>query len=48
MVVIALWTWAKLLAVAGKMIVNLEASTGNKSEFILENPNQGLYIPRIT
>ncbi len=37
-----------LLAVAGKIIVNLEMPDGNKQEFILEKPNTGLYIPKMT
>jgi hypothetical protein len=37
-----------LLAVSGKIIVNLEMPGGMKHEIILENPNQGLYIPKMT
>ncbi len=36
-----------LLAVAGKIIVNIEMPDGNKQEFILETPNKGLYIPKM-
>jgi mannose-6-phosphate isomerase-like protein (cupin superfamily) len=37
-----------LVAVAGKIIINVEVLDGTKKEFILENPNQGLYIPKNT
>ena len=36
------------MAVAGKIVINTETLDGIKSEFILENPNQGLYIPNST
>ena len=36
-----------LLAVAGKIIVNTELLDGDKEEFILDKPNQGLYIPKM-
>lgn len=36
-----------LMAVSGKIIVNVEIPKGNKKEFILENPNHGLYIPKM-
>ena len=35
-----------LLAVSGKIIVTVEMPKESKEEFILENPNQGLYIPK--
>lgn len=34
-----------MVAVAGKIIVNIEDAQGNISGFVLENPNMGLYIP---
>jgi mannose-6-phosphate isomerase-like protein (cupin superfamily) len=37
-----------LVAVAGKIIVTVESLDGEINEFILENPNQGLYIPKNT
>lgn len=37
-----------LLAVSGKIIVNIEMPNGNKQEFILENPHTGLFIPKMT
>jgi hypothetical protein len=37
-----------LVAVAGKVIVNIETLDGVKKEFILESPRQGLYIPKNT
>lgn len=37
-----------LVAVAGKVVVNIELLDGSNEEFILENPNQGLYIPKNT
>ena len=36
-----------LLAVCGKIIVNIEMPDGSKEEFVLENPNQGLFIPKM-
>jgi hypothetical protein len=37
-----------LLAVSGKIIVNVEMPDGSKQEFILENPHKGLFIPKMT
>lgn len=37
-----------LVAMAGKIIVTVENLDGEITEFILENPNQGLYIPKNT
>ncbi len=37
-----------LVAVAGKIIINTELFTGEKNEFILDNPYTGLYIPKLT
>lgn len=37
-----------LLAVAGKIIVAIETPDGKKSEFVLDNPNTGLYIPKMS
>lgn len=37
-----------LVAVAGKVVVNIELLDGSNEEFVLENPNQGLYIPKNT
>jgi len=37
-----------LVAVAGKIIINVEMLDGSTSEFILENPNMGLYMPKNT
>jgi len=37
-----------LLAVSGKIVVNIEIQDGTKEEFVLENPNYGLYIPKMT
>lgn len=36
-----------LVAVAGKIIVTTELKDGTKYEFILESPNQGLFIPKM-
>jgi hypothetical protein len=36
-----------LLAVAGRIIVNIEMPGGEKQEFILETPNKGLFIPKM-
>lgn len=36
-----------LLAVCGKIIVNIEMPDGSKEEYVLENPNQGLFIPKM-
>ncbi|MEO7561814.1 MAG: FdtA/QdtA family cupin domain-containing protein [Ferruginibacter sp.] len=35
-----------LVAVAGKIIVGVEMLDGKKFEFVLDNPNIGLYIPK--
>ncbi len=37
-----------LLAVSGKIIVNVEIPDGTRQEFILENPHKGLFIPKMT
>jgi mannose-6-phosphate isomerase-like protein (cupin superfamily) len=37
-----------LVAMAGKIIITIETLDGVKDEFTLENPNQGLYIPKNT
>ena len=37
-----------LVAVAGKIIIGVELLNGEKMEFILDNPNIGLYIPKAT
>lgn len=37
-----------LVAMAGKIIVTVESLDGEINEFILESPNQGLYIPKNT
>ncbi len=37
-----------LIAAAGKIIVDLESSTKDKSNFILDSPQVGLYIPPLT
>jgi hypothetical protein len=36
-----------LVAVAGKIIVTTELKDGTKNEFILDSPNQGLFIPKM-
>ncbi len=36
-----------LLAVSGKIIVKTEMLNGEKSEFILDKPNMGLFIPKM-
>ena len=36
-----------LVAVAGKITVTTELLDGSKKEFILEDPNIGLYIPKL-
>ncbi len=36
-----------LLAVAGRIIVNTEMPGNELSVFVLENPNVGLYIPKL-
>lgn len=35
-----------LVAVAGKIIVNVETANGEKRKFTLAEPSQGLYIPK--
>lgn len=35
-----------LIAVAGKITVGIELTNGQKFEFILDNPDRGLYIPK--
>ena len=35
-----------LVAVAGKIIVNTEMPGGLKNTFVLESPNQGVYLPK--
>lgn len=37
-----------LVAVAGKIIINTEQLIGKKDEFTLDNPDIGLYIPKLT
>jgi hypothetical protein len=37
-----------LVAMAGKIIITVENLDGVINEFILENPNQGLFIPKNT
>jgi hypothetical protein len=37
-----------LVAMSGRIIINTETYNGEKSEFVLENPNIGLYIPKNT
>ncbi len=37
-----------LVAMAGKIIINVETLDGLKEEFVLEHPHVGLYIPRNT
>jgi mannose-6-phosphate isomerase-like protein (cupin superfamily) len=37
-----------LVAVAGKIIINIEMLDGLTEEFVLENPNKGLYMPKST
>ncbi|MEO6540728.1 MAG: FdtA/QdtA family cupin domain-containing protein [Ferruginibacter sp.] len=37
-----------LVAVAGKIIITVETLDGIIEEFILENPHQGLFIPKNT
>jgi hypothetical protein len=36
-----------LVSVAGKIIVNIELKNGEKSEFILDSPSIGLFIPKM-
>ena len=35
-----------LIAVAGKITVNTEMPDGSKERFVLESPNQGVYLPK--
>ncbi|MEO7291799.1 MAG: FdtA/QdtA family cupin domain-containing protein [Ginsengibacter sp.] len=37
-----------LIAVAGKIIITTELLSGEKEEFILDNPYTGLYMPKMT
>ena len=37
-----------LVAVSGKIIINVEMLNGLTEEFVLENPNRGLYMPKST
>lgn len=37
-----------LIALSGIVTVHLEAITGEKKEFILKDPHEGLYIPKLT
>jgi mannose-6-phosphate isomerase-like protein (cupin superfamily) len=37
-----------LIAMSGKIIITVETLDGTMNEFILENPNQGLFIPKNT
>lgn len=37
-----------LVAVSGKIILEIEHQDGVKAEFILDNPDMGVYIPRMT
>ena len=37
-----------LVAMAGKIILTVETLDGDVKEFVLENPNQGLFIPKNT
>lgn len=36
-----------LLAVSGRIIVNIEMPDGVKEEFILDDPHRGLFIPKM-
>jgi len=36
-----------LVAVAGKIIVTCETPDGNSGVYVLENPNMGLYVPKM-
>lgn len=36
-----------IVAVSGKIIIETEDTNGTKNKFILENPNQGLYVPKL-
>ena len=35
-----------LVALAGKITVNTEMPDGSKNAFVLESPNQGVYLPK--
>ena len=37
-----------LVAVAGSITISIELSNGNKKVYILDKPNVGLYIPKMT
>lgn len=37
-----------LVAVAGTIIINIELMDGTSTQYILDKPNQGLYIPKMT
>lgn len=37
-----------LIAVAGKIIIDTELLSGKKQQFVLDNPNIGLYIPKMS
>lgn len=37
-----------LIAVAGRIIITTELISGLKNEFVLDNPDVGLYIPKMT
>ena len=37
-----------LVAVSGKIIINVEMLNGLTEEFVLEKPNMGLYMPKST
>lgn len=36
-----------LLAVSGKIIVNIEMPDGTREEFVLDDPHKGLFIPKM-
>ena len=36
-----------LIAVAGRIVVNTEVPGGKKEIFVLDNPNMGVYLPRL-
>ena len=35
-----------LVSVAGRIIVNTEMPDGSKEQFVLDSPNQGVYLPK--
>ncbi len=37
-----------LIAVAGKIIIDTELLSGKKEQFVLDKPNVGLYIPKMS